>query len=85
MKTLLIVVGLLIAVPAFGQSAKQQLRALPIVAAEALNSAELNAIIDAAKKAIEDSEKADAKTRAHNAIMKALKEDAALKSQLMSE
>lgn len=85
MKTLLIVAGLLIAIPAFGQNAKEQLKLLPDVVAEALSKAELNKVIDAAKKALEANEKADARTRAHNAIMKALEEDPTLKSQLMAE
>ena len=85
MKTLLIVAALLIAIPAFGQSAKEKLEALPVVAAEALSKAELDKIIAAVKKALKTNEKADALARAHNAIMEALEEDPTLKSQFKSE
>ena len=76
---------LTLAGPAFGQSAKEKLEVLPDVVAEALSKAEFNKIIVAAKKTIKANEKADALTRAHNAIMEALEKDPTLKSQFKSE
>ena len=87
MKEYLIALSLILALtsPAFGQSAKEKLEALPDVVAEALSKAELSKILVALKKAIKAGDKADALTRAHNAIMEALEKDPDLKSQFKSE
>ena len=80
-------VVLFLASPVFAQSASDQLRVLPEVAAAAslMSPAEIDAMLEMAKRIIREQEKNDAQAAAMNAIDKKLREDPALMKQLIAE
>ena len=80
-------VVLFLASPVFAQSASDQLRVLPEVTAAAslMSPAEIDAMLEMAKRIIREQEKNDAQAAAMNAIDKKLREDPALMKQLIAE